>query len=129
MPTQPPVPVDASRVVPGGGPFFCTRRDVLESLTLNTQSLNSQLQEALAKSRPAGISRVLTRTGIDSTGDRAIWIWIILEDDSAAAGLDQLKFDEMREWAEQAASGVSDLWAYVSFRLESEQRELEEPKA
>ena len=96
---------------------------------MNTQELANQLQRALAKDRPAGISRVLTRTGIDSTGDRAIWIWIILEDDVAAAGLDRIKFDEMREWAEQAASGVSDSWAYVSFRLESEQRELEEPKA
>lgn len=96
---------------------------------MNTQALNSQLQEALAKGRPAGISRVLTRTGIDSTGDRAIWIWIILEDDAAAAGLDRLTINEMQEWAEKAASGVSDLWAYVSFRLESEQRELEEPKA
>ena len=96
---------------------------------MNAQELNNQLQMALAKGRPAGISRVLTRTGFDSTGDHAIYIWIILEDDAAAAGLDRIKFDEMQEWAEQAASGVSDLWAYVSFRLESEQRELEEPKA
>ena len=97
---------------------------------MNAQELNNQLQEALAKGRPPGISRVLTRTGFDSTGDHAIYIWIILEDGSAAAVLDRPRINEMRKWAEQAASSVSDLWAYVSFRLESEQRELEEePKA
>jgi hypothetical protein len=93
---------------------------------VKTQDLNNQLQRALARRRPAGISRVLTRTGTDSTGDRAIWIWLILEDSWASAEPDRSKRNEMREWAEKAASSVSDLWAYVSFRLESEQRELEQ---
>jgi hypothetical protein len=84
-----------------------------------------KLKAALGKP-PHGVSRVLTKIGTDSTGDPAVWIWIILPDSSFEDASSSSEHKKLREWAANAvrASGVQH-WPYVFFRSEAEQTELE----
>lgn len=66
------------------------------------------------------------RVGEDSTGDPAIWLWVIVDDRVAGREL-TTKVPEVRELVRKtlAREGV-DKYFYLMFRTESEQRELEE---
>ncbi|MBI5853574.1 MAG: hypothetical protein HZB39_21405 [Planctomycetes bacterium] len=76
------------------------------------------------------MSRVLTKIGTDSTGDPAVWIWIILKDASLPRAWSFESREKLRQWAKQTvrSAGIEDL-TYVSFRTESEQQELERSPA
>ena len=94
------------------------------------QPTPTELDAALSKRRPRHVSRVVTRIGPDSTGDPAVWIWIILKDTSLAEAWARSNREELRRWAERAVrkAGI-DHWAYITFRTETEQLALERSSA
>lgn len=73
------------------------------------------------------------RLGEDSRGNDAVWVWVILADETPPEDLRHLKFqpfaDSVRHLVKRALrEGTQfsfDLLPYVSFRLENEQRALE----
>jgi len=94
------------------------------------QPTTANLHAALSKRRPRHVSRVVTRVGRDSTGDPAVWIWIILKDTSLAESWVRSNREQLRRWAEKAvrATGIEH-WAYITFRTETEQQALERSTA
>jgi hypothetical protein len=88
----------------------------------------TDLESALSKRRSRHVSRVVTKIGTDSTGDPAIWIWIILKDTALAEAWPRR--EDLRLWAEKAvrAAGIEH-WVYIAFRTETEQRALEKSTA
>lgn len=96
---------------------------------MNTTDLDARLQAAFAEDRPKHVSRVVTRRGTDATGDPAIWIWVILEDETLLRNDRRVEIERIRSWAATVAARVVEDWAYVTFRTEKEQRQVEAGKA
>ena len=92
---------------------------------MNTTETDSRLQQALSEDRPADVSRVFIRLGTDSTGDQAVWIWVILKDDHLLQENQRPTLDSIRMWAWKQARATTSEWPYIAFRTEAEQGELE----
>jgi len=71
---------------------------------------------------PTPVSKWEVDTGTDATGDDAVWVWAILEDDT----FDQLSGDALARLRESIRNAVSraaerpEPWVYVRFRTLSE---------
>jgi hypothetical protein len=89
------------------------------------QDDSERLQLAMQASRPHGVSRIVTHTGLGSTGDPAVWTWVSVDDEAAAAKDDAPAREAIRQWAEGTARrAVADSWPCIAFRTETEQREF-----
>jgi hypothetical protein len=77
------------------------------------------------ESFPDYVKDFAVKVGEDSTGDPAAWIWVIIAD--RVGGREFItKVPEVRERVEEALRRERiDLYPYLRFRTESEQRELE----
>lgn len=107
-------------------------------MILIDQAIEQQIQKAQADL--AGRSDLPSwsyrfRTGLDSTGDPAVWIWVILR---RGTPVEQAAFERLQVIAEQIRSNVLEastggslpylgppfgppLWPYVNFQREEEQ--------
>ncbi|MBX3183267.1 MAG: hypothetical protein KIT72_04130 [Polyangiaceae bacterium] len=90
----------------------------------------STVREQLARHRdelpvPAAVVDWVVEVGRDATGDDAVWVWAILQDDlfdQAVQRRLELR-DQIREVVSHAAA-PAEVQVYIRFRSESEQREL-----
>ncbi len=68
------------------------------------------------------------RLDLDSTGERAVWIWVVLSDDKEDLPSEEVA--EIRNSIRNALKGAGiDLWTYLRFRTESEQSKLDNNQA
>ena len=66
--------------------------------------------------------------GVDTTGDRAVWIWVVLSDDKEDVPSEEVA--QIRNSVRGALKGAGiDMWTYLRFRTESEQATLDNGKA
>lgn len=83
--------------------------------------LAQRLARALDDHRPPGVEDVLIRTGVDSSGHPAVWILLVLKDESPTRGT----LEQLEEWAVSTATELAaEPWPYVAFRTKSEQAEV-----
>jgi hypothetical protein len=73
----------------------------------------------------AFLADVHVEAGKDQTGDRALWVWLILKDRALAknnrSAIDKLeKAARERVWSKDA-----ELWPYIRIRTVSEQSEID----
>lgn len=81
-------------------------------------------QEKLKRTLPQ-ISKIMHRIEDDSTGEEALWVWVILEDEAT-------KGDKFYEITRQVRSELTrmlraygvELWPFIHFRSRSEQDEV-----
>lgn len=76
---------------------------------------------------PIAITNWDVQVGKDSTGDDAIWVWIILNDDLVDQVWSNQIREKMRECVRKIIANIVDLaqvCIYTRFRLESEHRLL-----
>jgi hypothetical protein len=96
-----------------------------EALILG-HSIDRQLPDALR----SAVAELRFETGPDSTGDPALWIWVILKDEATAT--DDLLLAHARTIREAIERIVFDLhierWPYVRFRSESELESFEKQR-
>jgi hypothetical protein len=52
----------------------------------------------------------VTRRVIDSTGDPAVWIWVILDDDSLLKQEDRTEIERIRATAESESRKLGSDW-------------------
>jgi len=68
-----------------------------------------------------GVAEWYIETGPDATGDDAVWVWLILEEEDVdfdtRSDLRRRVFDGVRE-----AGGETPPWVYVRFRTVAEER-------
>jgi len=80
--------------------------------------------------RPSFVTEIRHALDTDSSGDPAVWVWVVLEDDTADS-------DEFFERSEVVKTKIVqslreaqiDRWPYVRFRGQSEQAELDRAEA
>jgi hypothetical protein len=74
---------------------------------------------------PEYVHDFAVRIGNDSTGDPAVWIWVIIKDEVGGKGFIK-RVPEVEQRIETALRRARiKLWPYVHFRTESEQHDLE----
>jgi hypothetical protein len=74
---------------------------------------------------PEYVQDFAVRIGRDSTGDPAVWIWVIIRDEVGGKGFFK-RVPEVEQRIEAALRRAHiDLWPYIRFRTESEQHDLE----
>jgi len=88
--------------------------------------LGRQIENRIAAFRPPSLVDLRFNTGLDHSGDPAIWIWAILSDESTD---DDSKFfqttEQVRNLLDAAARELApERWPYVRFRTVSEQTEI-----
>ncbi len=84
--------------------------------------IGKQIEGQIRHCRPAGLAELRFRTGPDSAGDPAIWIWAILEDEAAGDEAFPRLATDVRELLEQVSRRVApDRWPYVRFSTVSEE--------
>jgi len=85
------------------------------------------IRSALKKVRfPKGIANLDFDLGNDSTGDPAVWIWIVVKDAAADVAASAETATRLSRDIRQALHKAgSDRWPYLSFRTVSEQKELQ----
>jgi hypothetical protein len=89
---------------------------------MSMPDLARRIQEALADHRPNEVEDVITRSGLDNTGSQAVWIMLILKDETPS----RATIERLQEWAAQTTfEATKDAWPYVVFRTKNEQAELE----
>ncbi len=90
----------------------------------------STVRELLAEHRnelpvPASIIDWIVEVGHDATGDDAVWVWVILQDDLFNQPVDWQ--DNLRDRIEEIvshAASPTQVQVYIRYRAESEQQEL-----
>jgi hypothetical protein len=97
---------------------------ILSTLERHLEGFN--LYHALKRQAfPEIVRDFVIKTGDDSTGDPAVWVWVILAD-RAAGSLAFEVLQEMRNGVKAVLRRLKiDRYPYIRFRTESEQRELE----
>lgn len=122
----PSVPASQRQVARAEPPFLeivklleFTRYEDVDAFRIG-KSIEAEVQG----SRPAWLSALKFKTGLDSTGDPALWIWAYLADD-AIEGPDANRNEaEVRDLLDAAArSAAPDRWPYIRFRSASEMQE------
>ena len=79
---------------------------------------------------PRGFVSWESRFGQDSSGDPAVWIWVIVDDDAADdPGFTAESTRVSREIREALQRTGSDRWPYVRFRTATEQKSLQAANA
>jgi len=75
--------------------------------------------------RPRELAELRFGTGLDHTGDPAIWIWAFLQDDTWDDEQFLASARQMDELLDPAARRVApDRWPYLSFRSLAEDAEI-----
>lgn len=67
-----------------------------------------------------GVASWYVETGPDATGDAAVWVWLILQNE----GVDRTMRSQLRDRVRQAVREVTDVsqpWTYVRFRTVAEE--------
>ena len=71
------------------------------------------------------VVRIELEEGFDSTGDPALYIWVLLADDTPDEEQTWQKVREIRRIIRETLHDAQEeRWPYVRFRTESEHREL-----
>lgn len=89
---------------------------------------NSAIRDQLSKRReefPSAIAGWDVRVGRDSTGDDAVWVWIVLRDELVEEMWPFQTRDELRRRVREIvrnAAEPKEVQVYVRFRSESEHR-------
>ncbi len=80
------------------------------------------VEREVASRLPEWVAELRFETGPDSTGDPAMWVWVILRDDAGVGQPARQDVTPVRSLMFQAAREVApDRWTYVRFRTVSEQ--------
>jgi hypothetical protein len=90
--------------------------------------LGKQIEQSIEPYRPKELAELRFNTGLDHSGEPAIWIWVFLTD---AASVSDEQFLEnvqrLRDILDPVARTVApDRWPYLSFRSLAEQAETVE---
>jgi hypothetical protein len=87
--------------------------------------LGKLIERELEPSRPPELAELRFRTGLDHTGDPALWIWAFLSDDVSERDEDFLgAAQRLRDLLDPVARQVArDRFPYISFRSLAEQSE------
>ena len=99
-------------------------------------TIDELVRTALATARkkfPRYVVDFRTLLGVDSTGDNAVWIWVILDDSTPEARRRHASLEpiavQIRSAIQQTLGDASefklDVVPYVRFRLKSEQDEVD----
>jgi hypothetical protein len=90
--------------------------------------IGKQIERAIESRRPPELVELRFNTGMDSTSDPAVWIWVFLseEDEDEFLRLAEA-IRPLLDWASRAVA--PDLFPYISFRSVAEQAELSEVEA
>lgn len=87
--------------------------------------IGKKVEERLAGRLPAAIWELRFETDEDSSGEPAVWIWVILKDDAVRKDVFQTNVTVIRKLL---ADTVTELgfkqWPYVHFRTDSELEQL-----
>jgi len=86
------------------------------------------IEEAIAPSKPPDLAELRFRSGLDHSGDPALWIWAFLTKEASENDEEFLKVaQKLRELLDPIARHVApDRWPYLSFRSIVEESELVE---
>jgi hypothetical protein len=89
--------------------------------------LGKQIENLIRRHRPPELVELRFQTGLDHTGDPAIWIWYLLADDAADEERLFQTAERARKLLDGAARSVApERWPYVRFRTVGEHAELME---
>lgn len=97
---------------------------------MNTRDRDTELKETLKEKLggryPDHVIDVVTRHVTDSTGDPAVWVWVVLKDESLLDDSHRDRLEEIRAAAKDAvrSTGAGE-WPYVTFRTRAEQEQIE----
>ena len=126
-------PTDAAprEVVESALPLF---REILQMLEFHRYGdaeafrLGKQIEQKLQPHWPKEIAELRFNTGLDHTGDPALWIWVFLTDDVSKDDETFLKAAQrLRAILDPIARRVApDRWPYLSFRPITEPAEAVE---
>jgi hypothetical protein len=126
-------PTDAAprEVVESALPLF---REILQMLEFHRYGdaeafrLGKQIEQKLQPHWPKEITELRFNTGLDHTGDPALWIWVFLTEEVSKNDEDFLKAaHRLREIIDSIARRVApDRWPYLSFRPITEPAEAVE---
>lgn len=120
-----PAPRDA---VERALPLF---RDIVRSLEFDRYGdaeafrLGKLIERGIAPRRPPELAELRFNTGLDHSGDPALWIWAFLSDEVSDTDARFLETAQtLRDLLHSAARRVApDRWPYISFRSLAEQLE------
>lgn len=92
--------------------------------------IGKQIEQAIAAHRPAELAELRFNTGLDNTGDPAVWIWAILSDEGADESVFAQNTTSIHKiLAAAARRACPNRWPYIRFRSMSEQNEYAEAVA
>ncbi len=87
--------------------------------------LGKEIEREIQTYRPRELAKLRFRTGLDHTGDPAIWIWAFLQDDAWDDERFLASARQIDELLDPAARRVApDRWPYLSFRSLAEEAEI-----
>jgi hypothetical protein len=120
-----PAPRDA---VERALPLF---RDIVQSLEFDRYGdaeafrLGKLIEREIAPHRPSELAELRFNTGLDHSGDPALWIWAFLSDEASDTDEHFLEAAQtLRDLLRSTARRVApDRWPYISFRSLAEQLE------
>jgi len=83
-----------------------------------------QIERQLTGKLPAWVRQLKFETGSDASGDAALWVWVIADDDAVRDGALRDNTRMVRQVIDDAVSRSGlNYWTYVRFRSMSEQAE------
>jgi hypothetical protein len=87
--------------------------------------VGKQVEAKLAGRLPPAIWELRFETDEDSSGDDAVWIWVVLKDDAARKDVFQTNVRSIRRLLTDAVTelGIKQ-WPYVHFRTDSELKQM-----
>jgi hypothetical protein len=89
--------------------------------------LGKQIEREVFADRPSELAQLRFNTGIDHTGDPALWVWALLTEDTSKSDEEFLKAARRLEKVINpiARRVAPDRWPYISFRPIKEPAETE----
>jgi hypothetical protein len=107
-------------------------RDILLLLEFNRYGdpeayrLGKQIEQVVEAHRPQELAELRFNTGLDHSGDPAIWIWGFLTEEAAATDDQFLEnATKLRDWLDPIARRIApDRWPFLSFRSIAEEADL-----
>jgi hypothetical protein len=106
-------------------------RDIVQSLGFDRYGdaeafrLGKLIERGIAPRRPSELAELRFNTGLDHSGDPALWIWAFLSDEVSETDARFLETAQtLQGLLHSAARRVApDRWPYISFRSMAEQLE------
>ena len=85
-------------------------------------ALGRQVEARLGSRLPAWVKDVRFHTGEDASGGRALWVWVVVDDDAIKPDMIGVNTALVRTMIDRAAGEVDETyWPYVRFQAVSEQ--------